>query len=155
MRLSIDLEFDNFNQLLDFIHTLSKNQTRVVDLKGFASTIVMDGRRSSSGENWKRRGGRYSEGGGNNHFIPSEDISNGHPPTQRDTFKLKKFFQIFNSMTTNDNNGEVDRTIFLGRLVEDGKFTIEEAKQFIERGIENGQITIKEGGVFTRTGLSL
>ncbi|MDW0339979.1 MAG: minichromosome maintenance protein MCM [Nitrososphaeraceae archaeon] len=66
-----------------------------------------------------------------------------------ETSKLKTFTDVFNGLSGEDKN-DVEEKNFINELVKTGKFTEEEAKEFIRKAMQNGQIYERRAGFYAK-----
>ena len=66
-----------------------------------------------------------------------------------ETSKLKTFTDVFNGLSGEDKN-DVEEKNFIYELVKSGKFTEDEAKEFIRKAMQNGQIYERRAGFYAK-----
>jgi replicative DNA helicase Mcm len=66
-----------------------------------------------------------------------------------ETSKLKTFTDVFNGLSGEDKN-DVEEKNFINELMKSGKFTEDEAKEFIRKAMQNGQIYERRAGFYAK-----
>lgn len=66
-----------------------------------------------------------------------------------ETSKLKTFTDVFNGLSGEDKN-DVEEKNFINELMKSGKFTEDEAKEFIRKAMQNGQIYERRSGFYAK-----
>src|ERR671910_1885159 len=77
------------------------------------------------------------------------DLGVLHGKPLSETSKLKTFTDVFNGLSGEDKN-DVEEKNFIDELVKTGKFTEEEAKEFIRKAMQNGQIYERRAGFYAK-----
>jgi replicative DNA helicase Mcm len=72
-----------------------------------------------------------------------------HGKPLSETSKLKTFTDVFNGLSGEDKN-DVEEKNFINELVKSGKFTEDEAKEFIRKAMQNGQIYERKAGFYAK-----
>jgi replicative DNA helicase Mcm len=72
-----------------------------------------------------------------------------HGKPLSETSKLKTFTDVFNGLSGEDKN-DVEEKNFINELVKYGKFTEDEAKEFIRKAMQNGQIYERKAGFYAK-----
>src|SRR5918995_552241 len=77
------------------------------------------------------------------------DLGVLHGKPLSETSKLKTFTDVFNGLSGEDKN-DVEEKNFVNELVKTGKFTEDEAKEFIRKAMQNGQIYERRAGFYAK-----
>lgn len=77
------------------------------------------------------------------------DLGVLHGKPLSETSKLKAFTDVFNGLSGEDK-GDVEEKNFIDELVKTGKFTEDEAKDFIRKAMQNGQIYERRAGFYAK-----
>src|SRR5687767_3753208 len=77
------------------------------------------------------------------------DLGVLHGKPLSETSKLKTFTDVFNGLSGEDKN-DVEERNFIDELVKTGKFTEDEAKDFIRKAMQNGQIYERRAGFYAK-----
>jgi replicative DNA helicase Mcm len=77
------------------------------------------------------------------------DLGVLHGKPLSETSKLKTFTDVFNGLSGEDKN-DVEEKNFIDELVKTGKFTEDEAKDFIRKAMQNGQIYERRAGFYAK-----
>ncbi len=77
------------------------------------------------------------------------DLGVLHGKPLSETSKLKTFTDVFNGLSGEDKN-DVEEKNFINELVKTGKFTEDEAKEFIRKALQNGQIYERRAGFYAK-----
>jgi replicative DNA helicase Mcm len=77
------------------------------------------------------------------------DLGVLHGKPLSETSKLKTFTDVFNGLSGEDKN-DVEEKNFINELVKTGKFTEDEAKEFIRKAMQNGQIYERRSGFYAK-----
>src|ERR671918_417304 len=77
------------------------------------------------------------------------DLGVLHGKPLSETSKLKTFTDVFNGLSGEDKN-DVEEKNFVDELVKTGKFTEDEAKDFIRKAMQNGQIYERRAGFYAK-----
>lgn len=77
------------------------------------------------------------------------DLGVLHGKPLSETSKLKTFTDVFNGLSGEDKN-DVEEKNFINELVKTGKFTEDEAKEFIRKAMQNGQIYERRAGFYAK-----
>jgi replicative DNA helicase Mcm len=77
------------------------------------------------------------------------DLGVLHGKPLSETSKLKTFTDVFNGLSGEDKN-DVEEKNFIDELVKTGKFTDDEAKDFIRKAMQNGQIYERRAGFYAK-----
>jgi hypothetical protein len=77
------------------------------------------------------------------------DLGVLHGKPLSETSKLKTFTDVFNGLSGEDKN-DVEEKNFVDELVKTGKFTEDEAKEFIRKAMQNGQIYERRAGFYAK-----
>lgn len=78
------------------------------------------------------------------------DLGVLHGKPFSDTSKLKTFNDVFNGISGEDKN-DVEEKYFINELVKTGKFTEDEAKQYLGKARQSGEIYETRPGFFAKT----
>jgi replicative DNA helicase Mcm len=77
------------------------------------------------------------------------DLGVLHGKPLSETSKLKTFTDVFNGLSGEDKN-DVEEKNFIDELVKTGKFTEDEAKDFIRKAMQNGQVYERRAGFYAK-----
>ncbi len=77
------------------------------------------------------------------------DLGVLHGKPHSEISKLKSFMDIFNALSGQDKN-DVEEKNLINELVGTGKFTEDEAKEFIKKAMHNGQIYERRSGFYAK-----
>src|SRR5213594_820984 len=77
------------------------------------------------------------------------DLGVLHGKPLSETSKLKTFTDVFNGLCGEEKN-DVEEKNFINELVKTGKFTEDEAKEFIRKAMQNGQIYERRAGFYAK-----
>ena len=77
------------------------------------------------------------------------DLGVLHGKPLSETSKLKTFTDVFNGLSGEDKN-DVEEKNFIDELVKTGKFTEDEARDFIRKAMQNGQIYERRAGFYAK-----
>ena len=77
------------------------------------------------------------------------DLGVLHGKPHSEISKLKSFMDIFNALSGQDKN-DVEEKNLINELVGTGKFTEDEAKEFIKKAMHNGQIYERRFGFYAK-----
>ena len=77
------------------------------------------------------------------------DLGVLHGKPQSEISKLKLFMEIFNALSGQDKN-DVEEKSFIQQLAETGRFSEDDAKNFINKAMQNGQIYERKSGYYAK-----
>jgi len=77
------------------------------------------------------------------------DLGVLHGKPQSEISKLKLFMEIFNALSGQDKN-DVEEKTFIQELAQTGRFSEDDAKNFINKAMQNGQIYERKSGYYAK-----
>lgn len=77
------------------------------------------------------------------------DLGVLHGKPQSEISKLKLFMEIFNALSGQDKN-DVEEKSFIQELAQTGRFSEDDAKNFINKAMQNGQIYERKSGYYAK-----
>ena len=77
------------------------------------------------------------------------DLGVLHGKPQSEISKLKLFMEIFNALSGQDKN-DVEEKSFIQELTQTGRFSEDDAKNFINKAMQNGQIYERKSGYYAK-----
>ncbi|MGD1839147.1 MAG: minichromosome maintenance protein MCM [Nitrososphaeraceae archaeon] len=77
------------------------------------------------------------------------DLGVLHGKPQSEVSKLKLFMDIFTSLSGQDKN-DVEEKNFIQELIQTGKFTEDDAKNYLNKAMQNGQIYERKAGYYSK-----
>lgn len=77
------------------------------------------------------------------------DLGVLHGKPQSEISKLKLFMEIFNALSGQDKN-DVEEKSFIQELIQTGRFSEDDAKNFINKAMQNGQIYERKSGYYAK-----
>ena len=77
------------------------------------------------------------------------DLGVLHGKPQSEISKLKLFMDIFTSLAGQDKN-DVEEKNFIQELIQSGKFTEDDAKNYLNKAMQNGQIYERKAGYYSK-----
>lgn len=77
------------------------------------------------------------------------DLGVLHGKPQSEISKLKLFMEVFNALSGQDKN-DVEEKSFIQELTQTGRFTDDDAKNFINKAMQNGQIYERKAGYYAK-----
>src|SRR5574342_450807 len=77
------------------------------------------------------------------------DLGVLHGKPQSEISKLKLFMEIFNALSGQDKN-DVEEKSFIQELAQTGRFSEDDAKNFINKAMQNGQIYERRSGFYAK-----
>jgi len=77
------------------------------------------------------------------------DLGVLHGKPQSEISKLKLFMEVFHGLSGQDKN-DVEEKIFINDLIQTGRFSEEDAKNFLNKAMQNGQIYERRSGFYAK-----
>ena len=77
------------------------------------------------------------------------DLGVLHGKPQSEISKLKLFMEVFHGLSGQDKN-DVEEKIFINELIQTGRFSEEDAKNFLNKAMQNGQIYERRSGFYAK-----
>lgn len=77
--------------------------------------------------------------------INDVDLGVLHGKPQSDISKLKLFMEVFNALSGRDKSDVAEEKL-IDELIQTGRFTLDDAKNFLNKGMQNGQIYERRHG---------
>ncbi len=77
------------------------------------------------------------------------DLGVLHGKPQSEISKLKLFMEVFNGLSGQDKN-DVEEKIFINELIQTGRFSEDDAQNFLKKAMQNGQIYERRSGFYAK-----
>jgi replicative DNA helicase Mcm len=77
------------------------------------------------------------------------DLGVLHGKPQSEISKLKLFMEVFNGLSGQDKN-DVEEKNFINELIQTGRFSEDDAQNFLKKAMQNGQIYERRSGFYAR-----
>jgi replicative DNA helicase Mcm len=77
------------------------------------------------------------------------DLGVLHGKPHSEVSKLKMFIEVFTALSGQDRN-DVEEKNFINELIKTGKFTEDEARNYLKKAMQNGQIYERKSGFYAK-----